>query len=70
MWATLYVGYYAQNYVNILSSIMNIIEGTLYDHLMFTNIFISDNELDIYTSSKFYEANGYKHDLETTIILY
>ena len=34
------------------------------------NNFLFDNEHDIYMSSKKYEANGYKHNLDLAIILH
>jgi hypothetical protein len=40
----------------------------LYDHLMSTEIFTIDNELDTHLNSKKYEANDYRHNLHLLII--
>ena len=54
---------HGQNMLTILGSSVNLI-GELYDHLMSMRIFLFDNERDIHTSSKTYEVNGCRHDLE------
>ena len=57
------VGLRVQNMLTILGLSVNL-NRKLYDNLMSMRIFRFDNERDIHTSSKTYEVNGCKHDLE------
>ena len=52
------IGFRALNLINILGSIVNTIQGDLYDHFRY------EDEKDIHMSSKICAANGYRHDLD------
>jgi len=62
-------GLHAQNMLTILGSIVNMIGVTYMTLNEHENLHFDDEE-DIYMSSKNYEANGYRHDLDSIIILH
>jgi hypothetical protein len=63
------IGLCAQNLLSFLGSIVNIIGGDLYDHIMSENLCF-DNDYDIRMSSKNHEANGFEHILKLATILH
>ena len=59
-----------QNTLTIIGSIIDIVRGHLYDHLMSTRISTLIENKVYHINSKYYEENGYRHDLDLLVILH
>ena len=64
------IGLHAHNVLTVLDSIINIIEGHLYDHLMRERIFTLSMNRKLMRAPNIMKKNGYEHDLELRIIVH